>query len=162
MYERKEREHLNTSKKRKASSDVTPGSIATKTVKKKKKPDGFRAPKLILFEVVAPIQHDTKDDCNKTSSIDVLGTIELGFDCYVVERYVPQSSEEDNSEDGQIVSDTSTMDSNDDDFLNTGLMSDQDDVVRIHFIESVRQRLLYKILSNDRNIYKEYVIMYCM
>ena len=55
------------------------------------------------------------------------------------------------------------MDSNDDnlyniDILNTGLLSEQDDVVRIHLIESVcQERLLYKILLNDRNIYKEYI-----
>ena len=139
--------------RKRAPSTDTPdlGSLNSIKNKKKKMPDVFRAPKCILFEVMPPVDFNSKESVSKTSSTDPIGTFEIEhFDDYVSERYVQCENDR--------LSDLSSDSSNEEESVTTnlGVKEDEDDILCNHFIESIRHRLIYHILDNINGDFKAY------
>ena len=130
-----------TSKKRKESNatpDLNSSKVSLVSMKnaKKKKKDRFVAPTTLIVDVLAPVEFDAKDEANKTSRIDLIGSIDVDFERCVIGRHSDE-----------ITSDVSSdsIDSSSIEIVN----DNDDDVIVSHFYDSLSHVLIHDIVSNQ-------------
>jgi len=50
--------------------------------------DSFRAPRKLVVEILHPIEYDTKDEKEKTTSTDSIGVIEIDFSRFIIDNII--------------------------------------------------------------------------
>ena len=74
----------------KAMRKATNSSISSASKKKAKQKYVFKAPKVLVVEVMQPVEYDVKREEAKTGSVHCLGSLDIDFERFVVNAMVNQ------------------------------------------------------------------------